>query len=555
VTRPTGSSPDIPGFTLVEPIGAGSVADVFLYQQQRPARLVAIKVLRSGPLSGERQARFAAEAEALALLSAHPHIVTISTAGLAPDGRPYVVMDHYPGPHLGERARRGDLAVADVLRVGVQVSSAVETAHRAGILHRDLRPANILVSSGGQPAVTDFGIAEVAGFEGERVMALPFTSPEVLAGSTRGSVSADVYGLCATLYCLLAGHAPAWVPRGNNTDAAMTDRILRGEVARLTGPDVPTALRDLLARGLAVDPDERPASAAALADALRAIEQDRALPPTPLEVNDDLATTAGREAAGSIPGSANGGPAREVLAPSVLAAHRIGGEAERDQEPARGTEPDPAAPRYRTPVIVAALVLLTGAVGIGGLLAASRGGDESALATASWTEKTPAPSTTVSPATTVAPPPPEDPSTTVAAPIDPVPATVPSTALRTTTRRPATTTPPPPPAPPPPAPTTALPSELSVCTTGGCAGRARWVSSGDHLVVCDDERDDLTVVAYYRRSDMADRSNEAANRNGSGECTDHDLDIPEGPTITLRVCLTDNGRNPSRCSGWVTGRA
>src|SRR5699024_12018467 len=94
-----------------------------------------------------------------ARLSAHPSIVTIHFAGIAPDGRPCLVMEYCPRPNLGIRMCKERIDLAEVLRIGVRLASAVETAHRAGILHRDIKPANVLVTAYNWPKLTAFGIA------------------------------------------------------------------------------------------------------------------------------------------------------------------------------------------------------------------------------------------------------------------------------------------------------------------------------------------------------------------------------------------------------------
>jgi hypothetical protein len=295
MSQPRSAPPELPGFTLVRGIGGGGFADVFLYNQQRPFRPVAVKVLRAEHLSDESLHQFAVEADVMAQVSHHPSIVTIHTSGVAPDGRPYIVMEHYPNPHFGQRALGGNLAVAEVLRVGVQVASAVETAHRAGILHRDIKPANILTSEYGRPGLTDFGISAVRSGDAVGAAAgvtLAFTSPEVLLDEHAGGTElADVYSLCATIYSMLAGHSPSWIPGGDNNDATVLQRVVAGSITPMAR-EIPPTLSHLLHNGLAPDPSRRPPSALALARALQSIEQELSLPPTPLEIRDDLAEAA-----------------------------------------------------------------------------------------------------------------------------------------------------------------------------------------------------------------------------------------------------------------------
>ncbi len=157
--RAPAAPPDLPGFTYVDLLGSGGFADVYLYEQHLPRRRVAVKVLLTDRMSSGSVSEFTSEANVMAMLSTHPAIVTIYQAGVAADGRPYLVMEYCPKPNLQVRYRREPFPIAESLRVGVQVAAAVETAHRAGVLHRDIKPANILVTEYNRPALTDFGIA------------------------------------------------------------------------------------------------------------------------------------------------------------------------------------------------------------------------------------------------------------------------------------------------------------------------------------------------------------------------------------------------------------
>lgn len=284
--------PDIPGMTYLEPLGSGGYADVHLYQQQSPRRSVAVKVLKGRGLTDDLRRQFVAEADTMALFGNHPHIVQVFWADTAPDGRPYLVMEYYPPPHLGERAKRKPLTVQEVLRTGVQLASAVETAHRGGVVHRDIKPANVLVDHYDQPALTDFGIAGRGGADAEVTdtgdigVSVPWAPPEVLTGDSNGDVSGDVYSLAATLWHLLVGRSPFAVPGGDNTQTGLTTRIKRSEVPRTGRADVPLSLERVLARGMAKDRRLRPASALAFARELTAVEQELRLPPTPVRVRD-----------------------------------------------------------------------------------------------------------------------------------------------------------------------------------------------------------------------------------------------------------------------------
>ena len=157
--RTPSTPPDLPGYRALRVLGTGGFADVFLYEQQLPRRRVAVKVLPASELSVGARAAFTSEANLMAALSTHPYIVTIHDAGLAPDGRPYLVMEYCSRPSLAERYKAQPLPVPDAVRTGIRLASAVATAHGAGILHRDIKPGNVLTNDYGRPALTDFGIA------------------------------------------------------------------------------------------------------------------------------------------------------------------------------------------------------------------------------------------------------------------------------------------------------------------------------------------------------------------------------------------------------------
>lgn len=308
MTAPSSGPPDIPGLTYVRPLGSGGYADVHLYNQARPRRQVAVKVLKDSGLSERARQRFTAEADAMAGLGDHPNIVQVFAADVAADGRPYLVMMYYSRPNLGERASRERLDVSEVLRIGVHIAGAVDTAHRAGILHRDIKPANILVNSYGQPGLTDFGIAaELAAADDDEDLgvSVPWSPPEVLYASGTPSVSSDVYSLGATLWHLLVGRSPFEVSGGDNSYYALMQRIRDIPVPGTGRADVPASLERLLKQALAKNPAARPASALDTARTLQQIEQELRLPRTEIATvhMESPSATAGE-------GGMNGGETR-----------------------------------------------------------------------------------------------------------------------------------------------------------------------------------------------------------------------------------------------------
>lgn len=280
--------PELPGFTYVDVLGSGGFADVFLYEQALPKRRVAVKVLLTERMSSGSVAEFTAEANVMAMLSTHPAIVTIYQAGVARDGRPYLVMEYCPKPNLQVRYRREPFSVAESLRVGVQVAAAVETAHRAGVLHRDIKPANILVTEYNRPALTDFGIASTTSAAAESAgLSIPWSPPESFADVPRSDPRSDVYALGATVYTLLAGRSPFELPGQRNTAAELIQRIENTPLPALGRADAPPTLERVLERAMAKASTDRYDSAIAFARALQKVQIELSHSVTAIDILDD----------------------------------------------------------------------------------------------------------------------------------------------------------------------------------------------------------------------------------------------------------------------------
>jgi serine/threonine protein kinase len=302
--RSVATPPELPGLHFVRPLGAGGFSDVYLYEQELPKRNVAVKVLASDDLSDSSRSAFVAEANLMAQLSAHPYIVTIYHAAVAPDGRPYFVMEYCSGPSLAEQYKRSRFSVADALRTGVRLSSAVATAHAAGILHRDIKPANVLTNGYGWPALTDFGISSAVDIElpvntttreamnsaagatatGSIGMSIPWSPPEMFDDNPQPDVRSDVFSLAATLYTLLAGHTPFEIPGKPNGAVDLIGRIERGSVTPMERTDIPRSLTSILAKGMSVQADDRFATAIDFARALQRVEMELSYAPTAIDV-------------------------------------------------------------------------------------------------------------------------------------------------------------------------------------------------------------------------------------------------------------------------------
>ena len=271
---PPGQSdiPVIPGYSQLELVSRGSTAQVYRARQDRLNRLVAIKLLRvDDEMTTADQVQ--TELATTVSLSAQPHIVSIIDTGSTDTGRPYIVMEYCEGGSYGHiLARGGPLPVQEVVDIGVKVGEALQAAHEVGIIHRDVKPHNILRSKYG-PALTDFGIARAANDLTGTITLHKLTpqhaSPEALRREPQGPAS-DVYSLASTMWNLLTGYPP-FADAGDNTPDPFQyrDRALRDPLPPMPRPDVPPWLSDELYRAMAKQPGERHASAGEFAAALR----------------------------------------------------------------------------------------------------------------------------------------------------------------------------------------------------------------------------------------------------------------------------------------------
>ncbi|MGW6730889.1 protein kinase domain-containing protein [Nocardia sp. NPDC055029] len=258
------------GFEDAEEIGRGGFGVVYRCTQAELDRSVAVKIL-SAELDAENRARFFREQRAMGRLTGHPNIVTVLQVGVTASGRPYLVMPYHPLDSLDARIRgQGPLPVDTVLWIGVKIAGALESSHRLGILHRDVKPGNILLTDYGEPALTDFGIARIAGgfqTDSGAVTGSPaFTAPEVLEGQAP-SEAADVYGLAATLFCALTGHAAFERHSGENVVTQFL-RITSQTVPDLRESGVAEDVAAMVATAMSRDPKERP-SAVAMGEAIQ----------------------------------------------------------------------------------------------------------------------------------------------------------------------------------------------------------------------------------------------------------------------------------------------
>lgn len=286
--RAPAPAPQIPGFTYVKPLGTGGFSDVYLYEQHRPNRKVAVKVLLADVSDEEARQRFEAEANLMAQLSTHPYIVTIYQAEITEDGRSYLAMEYCSRPSLDVRYRRGVLSIDETLSLAIQLCSAVHTAHLAGIVHRDIKPGNVLTTDYNRPALTDFGISGSIGSH-TAGLSVPWSAPEAFGDGMPPGVRMDVYSLGATIYTILAGHSPFVRPGQDNSQAVLIERICNTPLVPLERLDVPESLSQALAVAMAKNPASRFGSAAELARSMQRIQIELGFSVTPFEVLEEPA--------------------------------------------------------------------------------------------------------------------------------------------------------------------------------------------------------------------------------------------------------------------------
>ena len=265
--------PHVGGLSDWRPLARGSLAVVWEARQLSLDRPVAVKVYHRGLDRGDRR-RFLLESATAGQLSGHPGVVTLHDAGILTDDRPYLIMELCPGGSLTSWLSAENRASEERIRdVGVRIADALAAVHRFGVLHRDVKPANILIDRYGNPGLAGFGLASVAGDEATWTHALhvaPAYAPPEVFGTQPATEAGDVFSLAATLYALLGGSPPRDVgsdPVSLEQMAEISKRPIRSI------PGVNRCLMDILMAALSQDPAARP-TAVSLRDQLAELPAD-----------------------------------------------------------------------------------------------------------------------------------------------------------------------------------------------------------------------------------------------------------------------------------------
>lgn len=245
-------------FKILEPLGEGGMGTVYKAVNTRDGRTVALKILsHQSLLDEELKRRFLREAGAGAKL-AHPNIVAIYEVGDV-DGEHFISMEFVEGKNLQQVLKEGPVSSAEVVRIGIAVGEALREAHKNGVVHRDIKAANIMLTEGGQVKVMDFGLAKIQNAsmltrEGEILGTFTYMSPEQATGETVDHRT-DIFSLGVVLYELLTGK----LPFGDAYEMAVVYSILNVEPAgiRESHPDVPEALETIILKALRKDLQHR----------------------------------------------------------------------------------------------------------------------------------------------------------------------------------------------------------------------------------------------------------------------------------------------------------
>ncbi|BDR54279.1 hypothetical protein KIMH_03900 [Bombiscardovia apis] len=279
-------APHIRNMHYIRPLGSGGTCWVYLYQQAEPQRNVAVKVSKQRASHSSHEL-FLKEATFMARLSEHPSILSIYSAGVSRDGRDYIVMEYAPGGNYKRIMKTTRLSEQEALDLGVRIASALYTAHQQGIIHRDVKPGNVLVTADQQPVLADFGIsASTYQASQAKGLSIPWAAPEIIAHKSGGSESSDIYSLGATLFGLLTGKSPYEYGFQVHSEHELSHTIMTQEPPRLRKGEASEDFERVLRKAMAHSREERYFSALDFARDMQVLQARLYGKMTPLIAND-----------------------------------------------------------------------------------------------------------------------------------------------------------------------------------------------------------------------------------------------------------------------------
>lgn len=319
-----GPVPLIDGFDDLQVLGRGGFSTVYAATQADLGRRVAVKVLNIDVAEGAAQRRFERECRVVGILSGVPGVVAVHRSAFTQDGRPCIVMELMQGGSLeGFVKDNGPLTQGDAVQLADVLCSALAEAHSRGVVHRDVKPANVLLSGDGKVALADFGIAMVTHLVNStqtvESLSPPYSPPERLISGEVDEPAADLYSLGATLYFALSGSPPFGTAREGGV-SGLVQRVMNDPVPPLERFDISLELVRLVEELLDKRADRRPASAAVALDRIR-------------ELRDSIAQTATQ--------SSNAAPHQPTSSPPAAA--------EAVPDPVGELPPLPASPNVNIP--------------------------------------------------------------------------------------------------------------------------------------------------------------------------------------------------------------
>ena len=278
------------GFEPIERLGEGGFGEVWSAMQTNIQRLVAVKFGRHPVTDETVRLRFERECLALGRLSGEQHIMDVVMAGQFDDGRPYLILEYVGGGTLWKLAKQRPLQEAEILQVGAQLAGALDTAHRAGVLHRDVKPENVLLRDNGDAVLGDFGIARLhdsAYTKSQGIAAsVAYAAPEILEAKP-ASAAADIYGLGICLLAAMIRRVP-FVEKSDESIQPVIRRVVSERPPDVREYGYSNELALVVEHLLNKDPAKRPVSAAKAKEMLEVLASGGSLIGTASGTEDEI---------------------------------------------------------------------------------------------------------------------------------------------------------------------------------------------------------------------------------------------------------------------------